>query len=293
MLLAVDYRKGINYNNFNNVEYIILYLEDYSLDSSVTLSINELNEILRSEELNKKYILILEGLYNNTDLLEIKNILLSIDTTKLSKISFSDLGLYELLTELKLNDKALFRSPTILTSLNDINNYISLGMDACVSSEIHSDELKYIVNNSNKSLFIDLFGQNIIFYSRRHLISLYKEYFNLDISPNDVDYTLIEELRNTPYPIKETKNNTLVFEPYYYALDDELSDLTNDTIGIIHLNDKITDTEALSILSAYNTYINDMRLGDLKKVLYNQTIKVYKGAYDIQSVLLKKGECNE
>ncbi len=286
-------------NNINdilsikNVNYITLSLKDLSFNDNV-LNKEDLNSIIEKIiSYNKKPCLDLECLYNDDSLLEIKKILSNIDLDNIEYIFLSDFGLYELLTELNISSKAVFRASTYLTNTKDIYEYLQIFNKVCVSSEISSKELIQIINNiDNNKIMIDAFGQNVIFYSRRCLLTNYFIHEHINNDPYLDNYSLVEEKRDVPYPVKENKMGCKIYEPFHYYLSDELYESSFNGTIILHLNG-LSDIDSLNIIKYYNEYIDTLNLDKLNNNINSNLKNVYKGAYGIESVLLKKEVTDE
>ena len=106
----------------------------------------------------------------------------------------SDLGALNEGIKLGIENRIIYNPETMITNYLDFNEYSSLGVLSCgVSSEITLSDLKLIYEKNNKSIFYQVFGRRLMFYSRRHLISLY-ETKNNDKYPH-VDAYLKESTR--------------------------------------------------------------------------------------------------
>ena len=178
--------------------------------------------------------------------------------------------------------------PTYLTNSEDVNIYSDMNAYVVLSSEISSQELIDLSKQINKKTIVDLFGQNACFYSRRLLLTNYFLYRNIDKDPSKATYQVVEELREDFLPIIEDETGTRILEPFNHCLCEEIKELSNVEYGIIMLrNFKNCDAEI--VVKAYNALVDDENADSFYKLMAENNIKVYKGAYNIKSVLLKGG----
>ena len=89
-------------------------------------------------------------------------------------------------------------------------------------------------------------------------------------------------------PIIEDETGTKILEPYYHSLVEELNQISNVELGIICLRN-LKEKAAYAVVNAYNNLLNTNDTKAYYEILDNHGINVYKGAYNIKSVLLKGG----
>ena len=266
-----------NYKNIKHVNYLVIGCKNLSLNASVCFTLSEIDEIYNLvKDTNLKLILNCERLFSNSDLEYVKELFDLGFFNNFEYIMYSDFGLKNFLETLDKNLKFIFKASTYLTNKFDVNLYNELNDYVVLSSEISSSELIELSKGVNKNVIVDIFGQSACFYSRRPLSN---------------NYHVIEELRNDLLPIVENETGTLILEPKHHVLIEEFKFLENIAYGLISMH-KLSMKKCLCVVKTFNDFIDDLNISKVYETFKENNIEVYKGAYNIKSVLLKGG-CNE
>lgn len=115
-----------------------------------------------------------------------------------------DLGLYEVLKNKGYN---LINFQNHLNNNYKTINYNLKYFDSLVlNNDITLEEIKKILNNSNKKLCVQLFTRQMIFYSRKPLITNYGNYYDENINSN-----LNVNLGENKLIVKESDYGTCIF----------------------------------------------------------------------------------
>ena len=162
------------------------------------------------------------------------------------------MSVYYILKKYNLEEKSVFFSKTINCSTYDIREYNNLSMKCLVSTELQLDELVKISNLEKN--FIYIYGYFNIFYSKRNLLSLYKNYSNLDYVSKNKKYNLLEETRKEFYPVIENSNGTFIYSSYCLLLFKELILLNKNNYFYIDSN-FIKEEYLFNIINIYNELI--------------------------------------
>lgn len=109
------------------------------------------------------------------DLDKLKNILCN---ANIKGIVFDDLGIIDIVSN--LNIKKILLLDHLATNVRSINYYLEYVDSIVVSNDLTEDEIKYILDNVNKKLVVNVFGLKTLMYSRRKLLSNYEKYHDLD-----------------------------------------------------------------------------------------------------------------
>lgn len=109
------------------------------------------------------------------DLDKLKNILCN---ANIKGIVFDDLGIIDIVSN--LNIKKILLLDHLATNVRSINYYLEYVDSIVVSNDLTEDEIKYILDNANKKLVVNVFGLKTLMYSRRKLLSNYEKYHDLD-----------------------------------------------------------------------------------------------------------------
>ena len=278
MQVLIDYRKELPV--FSNVFYLV-GINKFSYNMEETYSINQVILLIKTlKENQNRVILNLEKIMYNSDLEELLPILKELIANGLEYITYSDLGLYQLIIDNKLPIKTIYHASTLITNSCDVLVMLEENDNIILGKEISLSELKRIDSVLPKKVCIDAFGKFPIFYSRRHLLSTYLEYQKLDLNSKDLNYTLVEEFRCEDYPIVES-DGTIVYEHSYYCLGSELNELKN--IECVYLSSNFIDLN--DYLRIINLYLNNQN--EDEKI--NKIVPIYKGKLTEKTILVKGG----
>ena len=191
---------------------------------------------------------------------------------------YGDVAFLEIVGNLQINDKLIYQVATYMTNKYDINEMLKDNNSVVVSTELSLEEMKEIINDTPKELYLHAFGYYPIFHSRRELISNYLIYRNREIDL-EANYDVVEELRKTHYPIEQNENGMVVYLDGAYNLTEELVFFENATA--ILLSKFISLEDYQKVLEVYTNNGNYQELEKLNIVLS-------KGLLYEQSILLKK-----
>jgi putative protease len=292
MQLIIELSKFTLYKHlkkYSDIAYFLVNYEGLSFNAFDTFSISEIETLFN---MNVNLILNAEKLFSDKELEEVKGLLSTRIFDYVKYITYSDFGLKELLIEFGYEKKLIFRAPTYLTNHSDINLYNQINEYVVVSTEISNEELTGVLKNVNKPVIIDLFGKSTIFYSRRKLITNYFKYRNLEYDSKKETYSVIEELRNDSMRIIENETGSRIVEPHFHCLAEELVNFENVSFGIISL-ESLNIKQSVAVVDAYINLLTNNNVEEFYNKLNEGKIDYYKGAYNIKSVLLKGGACNE
>jgi len=288
MPLVIELNKISQINKYkkeNLIETFIIGIEHLSLDSKLKLTIEEAKEAIELIHKNKKKVCInCNRVFHENEIQQAIEILNNININNIDYLMFSDFGIYQ---TFKNKVEMIYYAPTYLTNSKDVNEYQKIFKNVVISNQITVDELKNIIQN-NKNNYIDTFGKNAIFYSKREILTNYFLYRNQKYNPKSDNYYLIEEYRNEKYPILEDESGFHLYEYGFYYLLEELNELNiNENKFIIHTN-FLNKKESEEIINIYLSYLKEeITLDKALELLFNLNLPIYKGAYDLKTVLLK------
>lgn len=176
-------------------------------------------------------------------------------------IIFDDLGIYELIKNLKL-EKILYLSH-FNTNSASVNLYLDLVDTVILSTDITLEEIKEIVKKAKKEVSIFTYGYVGVMYSRRLLIDNYCKYHNI--------------IRENPIKIENTNKRFIVYENEFgtYFYHDKIlngKELLDLKCKYYFINSTFLDID--TIMNLINgEYVNNSDKG----FLYTETIYKLKG----------------
>ncbi len=166
----------------------------------------------------------------------------------------TDLGVCNLAIKLNIEDKIIFDPKTMITNSLDFNSYASFGFHALgISSEITLKDVLKINEKAQKNAFYQVFGERLMFYSKRKLISLYSIKNNTEYPKSDVYFK--EATRKDYFPGEENINGTIMYRSYLISYLEELNELKDIAYGFLE-SYKVSDSIMASVLKIYKEALN-------------------------------------
>lgn len=138
------------------------------------------------------------------------------DLPKLNKniigICFTDLGIINLIKELNINLKLIYMQNHNTTNYESINYYLDYVDSVLISTDITENEIIEILDKAKKKLVIPFFGLVDAMYSRRTLLTNFKDKFNLETQNIE---NLYESTSNQNFLAIENKYGTILYSKKY------------------------------------------------------------------------------
>lgn len=209
-LSDIEEYKKIGINNF------LFAVDNFSIGYK-TFDINSLINIKEN-----KYLLI-NKIFNTEDINEFKKIIQLLN--KFNGIIFEDIGVYHLLKDTNIN--LIWNQSHFATNYSSINYWLDLTNSAVISNELTKEEVKEIIDKSNKKIILNVFGKNNIMYSRRTLLTNFNKYFKLKTNKEII---LKENISNCEFRMLENESGTFTFDNNYFNIIDYIKYFNNDNI---------------------------------------------------------------
>lgn len=217
----------------DKIDGYILSSYDYSINYNYQIEDSNLEKVVKYLKENKKEVIINinKNIHNNMigSLIEYLKL---INTLEVDFVFYHDLGVLNIVKELKLNINLVYSANMYITNYNVVNFYKNDVSGVVLSSEILRDDIKLIKENTTSRLFYNVFGFLPIMFTKRDLVNNYLEYAHL--SSNDGIHTLEDRMSKCKYPIVKNNGITTIYE---HKLINVLKDSVCDYIdyGIVNL----------------------------------------------------------
>lgn len=284
--IYADYLKNSCIQNYQ-CDGFIIHSKEFSCYNGDTFKIDELKEnLFKIKELGKIAILNIDRIIMEEDVESLIEYLDQVNDL-FDLYLYSDMAIFGYFNNLGLKNKLIYMPKTLVASKYELSRYYELGVDVILANELSFDEIKEISENYNISL--EVFGYHQMFYSKRNLISLYKEYFKIDEELKNKKLTLNEEIREELYPIYESDNGTFIYTDYIYCCFKELLEI-KEKLNIIKVNGIFMEEEKYQkVVNIYNSLLKENNDVDrMYQELENICPNISKGFLLNKSVLLKK-----
>ena len=189
------------------VDGIILPLKDFSVESNIYFSLEEIKKI--SEECSKEiFVKINKNLFND-DIEKIRSILLDLNQMHITGVFYYDLAILELYQELHLDFDLVWNQTHMVNNYQTCNYYFSKGVGyALVGKELTLDEIIEIIRKSKMQIMVEVVSKPSIAFSRRKLLTNYGK----DIQKNVSSPMVVSERVGGKFiQLWEDKNGTSFF----------------------------------------------------------------------------------
>lgn len=230
------------------------------------LDIEDIIEIANSSD--KEIIIAMNKMIHNSDLDVVRGVLDKVKDSKIKKIMFYDLGVFNICKNMNI-DKELILSQEHLNASKSSNEfYYSKGIgNTFITSDITLEEVLEIKNNTKMNIYYTVYGFLPIFYSRRYLLSNYFKYINKEMK-DDTYYIFNGDNR---YMVKEYSYGSIIYSPLVNLINEieKLKDIDNLVIDLSYTDD----------ISVIDKFINNDKIDD-----------IYTGFFDKKTIYKLKDE---
>ena len=250
----------ININNLDEInEYKKIGLNNFlfALEGfSIGYNSFELNDI------PKESFILINRVLDSKDIDNLK--LIKDDLVKYKGIIFEDLGVYQIFKDSDID--LIWNQAHFGTNLSSINIWLDKVSSAVISNEITKNEITDIVSGVKKPVVFNVFGKNMIMYSRRTLLSNFNKYNELE-KYNDM--VLGENHTNNNFLVKESSFGSAFFNNEYFNYIEFSDSLNDDNIRFyLVLNLDLSVDKVIDVLNG-ESFGNDGFLN--KKTVYRMS----------------------
>lgn len=197
-------------NNLNNEsDGYIIGLKSLSVNMPVYFELDELVEFIKKiKDNNQEVFISLNKNMHNGDLKYLEEVMQTLNGLNIDGVLYYDIGVVNIWKRLKLDYELVWAQEHLTTNYLTCNYWYDKGVKyAYLASEITTDEILEIKENTEMKLMIPIFGYLPMFVSKRHAVKNYLDYFNLKDNSN-INYITKE---SKVYPIVDDENGTTVY----------------------------------------------------------------------------------
>lgn len=261
---------------------LILSLKNYSSQSYLTYTFEEIEQIIK-DNLDKEIFINLNKNFFNDEIESLKEILLKIDKLNVKGIFFYDLAILQLKKECNLKTDLIWSQTYMVNNYKTCNYYHSKGVKyALLSKEITLEEIKEIITKSKIEAIVETVSMPSVAFSKRKLLTNYYHNLNKEAKKNLVvtekatneEYQVLEDETGTNFFLNKITNATSIIKELYscncpyiilreYGIDHELfKELLIDTQK--YIEGKCQDEEYINKYKSLNDFTNFF----FKKTIY-------------------------
>lgn len=261
---------------------LILSLKNYSSQSYLTYTFEEIEQIIKDNP-DKEIFINLNKNFFNDEIESLKEILLKIDKLNVKGIFFYDLAILQLKKECNLKTNLIWSQTYMVNNYKTCNYYHSKGVKyALLSKEITLEEIKEMITKSKIEAMVETVSMPSVAFSKRKLLTNYYHNLNKEAKKNLVvtekatneEYQVLEDETGTNFFLNKITNATSIIKELYscncpyiilreYGIDHELfKELLIDTQK--YIESKCQDEEYINKYESLNDFTNFF----FKKTIY-------------------------
>lgn len=281
----------LNQYKEHHIDRIVVSMDHVSVRSVLVVNKDELkNLVLEAHKMNLEVALNALNFMMEEKISIFEDVLLYCKEIDVDYIYYSDMGVYQIASELNIQNKLIYQPTTLIASSLDANHYLDLGIHSVVlSREITFEEMKHILEECNQCE-VGVFGYNAMMHSKRKLLTSYFEFCQLENKANSKDLYLMEENRSECMPVFEDETGTHVLSGSVFSMFKELNELKNCDFKIesIHLNEELILKVANDIHEIMNGKLDGKEVFDSYKQNY-PSLNITDGFMYKKTSLVKEG----
>lgn len=264
------------------IDGLILSLKNYSSQSYLTYTFEEIEQIIKDNP-DKEIFINLNKNFFNDEIESLKEILLKIDKLNVKGIFFYDLAILQLKKECNLKTDLIWSQTYMVNNYKTCNYYHSKGVKyALLSKEITLEEIKEIITKSKIEAMVETVSMPSVAFSKRKLLTNYYHNLNKEAKKNLVvtekatneEYQVLEDETGTNFFLNKITNATSIIKELYscncpyiilreYGIDHDLfKELLIDTQK--YIESKCQDEEYINKYKSLNDFTNFF----FKKTIY-------------------------
>ena len=208
-----------NVDAFHKIKHlcdgVVITNKKFSSRYETSFSFDEILQIVkRCNTARMETYLLVDNIISDEDIPALRELIETFKDTNLYYV-FGDLAVYQILKEFNITKRGVYNPSTLITNYVDFLFWKEFKIRGLFPTlEIPLTDIDIIGKNKKLKLFYKGFGMNVMFHSKRKLLSTYKEHKNIMydfVGSNDL--TLIEETRKEAYKIIENEHGTHIYQP--------------------------------------------------------------------------------
>lgn len=253
----------------NTDNYVLLGIEKYSVNT-LNINLDYIKEIIQEKS---NVFLSLNKNISDSELNEVENLLLEISKLNIKGLFYYDVAIVNIVNRLKLDINLIWSAEHLTTNYFTINYWYEHGVKSTfLSNEITKQEIVDICNNTNSSIFVQLFGYIPMYVSKRHAVRNYLNHFDLDINSNK--YYLFKE--DKKYSIIDNNEGTMIYSNFIINGLREYVELKNCIDYVIINGYEIGTDKLFSVIDIFSK-VNSTNIDEFDNTILNLFSNLEKG----------------
>lgn len=250
----------ISLNNYikKGADAFLFAIKGLSLSNN-QITLSNLIKLKKLLDKNIKIFCLIDKNIFNKDLKILEEALIKLEKMGIDGVLFYDLAILNIKNKLDLKLPVIWNQNYMVTNYETINYYYLKGVKTVlISSEVTMEDIMIIKEKTESEIMVNIFGYQMMSFSKRKLITNYFKYFNKNKTKNQ--YLITDGKTNNKYPILENKEGTIIFSNNVLNAIMEINNLKKANCEYVILNEQmVKHKDFLTVLSIYNSIIeNDL-----------------------------------
>lgn len=195
----------------NGSDEVILPVEGGCFTSMPCFSIQQIEEIAKNNP--KRTVVLMNRLFPEGEKEKAKEMLSQL-VKVVDAVMFADIGFMKLAQEKNFVGKMIYRPETLMTSVNDISFWSSLGLQSVQISPLLTEEEILTIASKVPHTGLQIHGRMLMSVSKRKLLSAYQQLTNCQNLHEEKDLYLQEMKRDGKMPIYENEYGTYIYSDF-------------------------------------------------------------------------------
>ena len=256
IFIPLPSKDNISFYLQQNFDGFLIGIEGFSENYNYLVKLEELEEILDVlKGTNKDIFINLNRLYYNSEIDKVKELINKISKLDITGICYTDVGVLNILNDIKYDKEILWYSNHLGTNSKTINFLEKRGVSyALLSTEITIDEIINIKKNTNIKIGTFLYGYLNMATSSRKLLSNYFEYIKREKDTNK--YIIKDKVKKDEYKVVEGFNTNFFTGKVLNGIK-YFPKLIDNNIDFVVLDDyMINENNFYNIIEAFSSLRN-------------------------------------
>ena len=252
IIISLPSKKNFLFFKENEINGFVIGIENFSENFNTFITENELKKVVDLINRNNyKVYIMLNKMYLNNQIEDLKKLINKINTLDIEAIIFSDIAVFNIVKENNYNINLIWHSKMI-TNSKSINFYEKRGLYGYIATpQITLDEFIKITKNTTSKSFIKLFGYTNMATSSRSLISNYFKNFKIK-KDSKKKYYMYDKITKDYYPIIEDEYTNFFSNNVLNGILEYKKLINNNIDCTIYLDDyMINENQFYNVLEAF------------------------------------------
>lgn len=241
-----------------NIKSFVINLQEFSCEKNFNVYLEQV-EIIKELDTEIEIFINFDRLYYDDDFNSLSSILKKLNKLKIRKLIINDVGIVELIRELGLKFEIFNGSTTLNTNYEMVNYLSNFYRGFYLSNEINMAEIIKISTNTTAQSIVQVFGKQLMFTSRRKLLTSYYHYYHYELIDFDVQHPLVMVDLNAEIDksyIYEDNNGTYIYTYDSVNALPYLNTLIANNVDYLYLNNLFIERNAyLRVVNIFSSVL--------------------------------------